>query len=707
MLGWHDERLLKDILPGKEAKAIEKALGYTTAEQLLGHHVRKYSHHGSGVGIGDAVEGDLVTIVGEVAVAKQSYTQSGKLLYKVMVVSETERIGISFFGAKHIPRLLPQGTRALFTGKVKFFRNEPQLSHPEFIVIPTPGSTAKLTATGGMKSLAAYGDIEEVARRLVDREYIPIYAGTATMTTWRIMAAVQRVLETMPVIKEPLSVVPDGMPSFDEAIRGIHDPGDQPPSTFINRLKYNEALSLATVMAIRRADTKNRKAPPMPRALKGHQHMLIEALHFQLTAGQKQVIREISADIEQRIPMSRLLQGEVGSGKTIVSLIAMCQAIDSGRQCAMLAPTEVLATQHARSITATLKAAGLDIKVVLLTGSMSTARKKEALLEIISGDADIVVGTHALIQDNVEFFDLGLVIVDEQHRFGVEQRDRLRTKGREGLTPHLLVMTATPIPRTIAMTVFGDLAVSTLRELPGGRRPIQTSVIPDYKAGWVKRGWERIGEEVLAGRQAYVVCPRIEGEGGVLEIHALLEEKIYPGLNVGMLHGRMDTELKDEVMGEFARGEIDILVATTVIEVGIDVANATVMLIREAERFGVSQIHQLRGRVGRGSFDSLCLLHTTFDENSPQGKRLAAIAATTDGFQLSELDLQVRQEGDVLGTRQSGSDTKLRHLSFITDQKIIEQALIDAAELVSRDRRRALELVSEIAMVNQDYLEKS
>ncbi|ALC05715.1 RecG-like helicase [Corynebacterium deserti GIMN1.010] len=707
MLGWHDKRLLKDILPAKEAKAIEKALGYTTAEELLGHHVRKYSHHGSGVGIGDAQEGDLVTVVGEVAVAKQSFTQSGKLLYKVTVLTETERIGISFFGAKHIPRLLPEGTRALFTGKVRYYRNEPQLSHPEFIVIPRPGTGAKITATGGMKSLAAYGDVEDVARRLVDREYIPIYAGTATMTTWRIMAAVQRVLETMPVIPEPLIAVPNGLPSFDEAIRGIHDPGDHDPSTFITRLKYNEALSLATVMAIRRADTKNRKAPPMPRALQGHQHMLIDALNFQLTDGQKQVIREISSDIEQRTPMSRLLQGEVGSGKTIVSLIAMLQAIDSGRQCAMLAPTEVLATQHARSLSTTLNNAGLDVRVVLLTGSMSTAAKREALLEIVAGNADIVVGTHAIIQDTVEFFDLGLVVVDEQHRFGVEQRDRLRTKGREGLTPHLLVMTATPIPRTIAMTVFGDLSVSTLRELPGGRRPIQTSVIPDYKPGWVKRGWERIGEEVLAGRQAYVVCPRIEGEGGVLEMHAYLATEIFPGLNVAMLHGRMDADLKDQVMAEFAAGEIDVLVATTVIEVGIDVANATVMLIREAERFGVSQIHQLRGRVGRGSHDSLCLLHTTFDEHSPQGQRLTAIAATTDGFQLSELDLQVRQEGDVLGTRQSGSDTKLRHLSFITDQKIIERALIDAAELVATDRRRALELVSEIAMVNQEYLEKS
>ncbi|NLZ58015.1 MAG: ATP-dependent DNA helicase RecG, partial [Corynebacterium sp.] len=303
--------------------------------------------------------------------------------------------------------------------------------------------------------------------------------------------------------------------------------------------------------------------------------------------------------------------------------------------------------------------------------------------------------------------DLGLVVVDEQHRFGVEQRDRLRTKGREGLTPHLLVMTATPIPRTIAMTVFGDLAVSTLRELPGGRRPIQTSVVPAEKPEWVKRAWTRINEEVAAGHQAYVVCPRIEGEGGVLEVHKNLQEFIYPHLRIGMLHGRMDSDLKDEVMQDFAAGNIDVLVSTTVIEVGIDVANATVMLIMEADRFGVSQIHQLRGRVGRGGFASLCLLYTQFAITSPQMERLQAIAQTSDGFALSELDLQVRQEGDILGTSQSGSDTKLLYLSLLTDQKIIERALKDAAELVERDPGRALALVSDIALSNQDYLEKS
>lgn len=707
MLGWHDTRLLKDVLPAKEAKAIEKALGYTTAEELLSHTVRKYSHHGSGVDLGAAAEGDMVTIVGEIVNAQESYTRTGKQMYKILVAGESQRVTISFFGAPYVKRVLPQGVRAMFTGKVKFFRGQPQLSHPEFIVIPSAESGGRVTGTGGMKALAAYGDIEEVARGLVEREYLPIYSGTATMTTWRIMAAVQRVLDTMPELPEPLGEVPAGFPSFDEAIRGIHSPGNEGPEEFIERLKYNEALSLATVMALRRADTASRKAPPCPRALNGQQHTLVEALPFPLTAGQKQVIREISGDMEQRTPMSRLLQGEVGSGKTIVSLLAMLQAIDSGRQCAMLAPTEVLATQHARSLTEVLAAAGVPATVVLLTGSMKTATRRETLLNVVSGQADIVVGTHALIQDSVEFFDLGLVVVDEQHRFGVEQRDRLRTKGREGLTPHLLVMTATPIPRTIAMTVFGDLAVSTLRELPGGRRPIQTAVVPAAKLEWVKRAWTRINEEVADGHQAYVVCPRIEGDGGVLKTHEQLLEFTFPHLRVGMLHGRMDAELKDQVMKDFANGEIDVLVSTTVIEVGIDVANATVMLILEADRFGVSQIHQLRGRVGRGGFASLCLLHTEFAPHTPQMERLQAIARTSDGFELSELDLQVRQEGDILGTSQSGSDTKLRYLSLLTDQAIIERAIGDASDLVARDPERALALVNDIARDNQDYLEKT
>ena len=310
------------------------------------------------------------------------------------------------------------------------------------------------------------------------------------------------------------------------------------------------------------------------------------------------MLTEIAGDLSNTVPMTRLLQGEVGSGKTVVALAAMLQVVDAGRQCALLAPTEVLAAQHARTLRNLLL--DLPVNVVLLTGGLSVAEKRQALLDIVSGDADIVVGTHALIQDAVEFFDLGLVVVDEQHRFGVEQRDILRNRGREGVTPHLLVMTATPIPRTIAMTVFGDLAISTLRELPRGRQPIISAVVNQERSSWVARAWGRITEELDKGHQVYIVCPRIEGDGGVLNTFEQLDNSKYSKYNLAYLHGRLHPDEKEQVMRDFACGDIDILVSTTVIEVGVDVPNATVMLIREAENFGVAQLHQLRGRVGRG-----------------------------------------------------------------------------------------------------------
>jgi len=333
--------------------------------------------------------------------------------------------------------------------------------------------------------------------------------------------------------------------------------------------------------------------------------------------------------------------------------------------------------------------------------------KRQALLDIVSGQADIVVGTHAIIQDTVEFFDLGLVVVDEQHRFGVEQRARLRSKGREGLTPHLLVMTATPIPRTIAMTVFGDLAVSTLRELPGGRRPIESVVVPEYKPTWVRRAITRIGQDVEAGRQAYVVCPRIDGPGGVLDIFEILGQGPFRDFHVGYLHGRMPADEKDLMMRRFASGEVQVLVSTTVIEVGVDVPNATVMLIRESEMFGVSQLHQLRGRVGRGGHGSLCILHTLAEPNSEAYQRIHAVAETTDGFALAELDLIHRQEGDVLGTSQSGSARTVRLLNLLEDYAIIDRATGDAAALVERHPLLAQRLVLEIDRVDREFLEKS
>jgi ATP-dependent DNA helicase RecG len=400
--------------------------------------------------------------------------------------------------------------------------------------------------------------------------------------------------------------------------------------------------------------------------------------------------------------MHRLLQGEVGSGKTVVALRAMLRVVDSGGQAALLAPTEVLAQQHHRTITGMLgelaRPGQLDgaadgTRVALLTGSLGVAARRRAMLEVTSGEAGIVVGTHALLEERVEFFDLGLVVVDEQHRFGVEQRAALT--GKAGTPPHVLVMTATPIPRTVAMTVFGDLDTSTLRELPAGRASVQTTVVPEHAPGWIERAWQRIREEVDRGRQAYVVCPRISaddpGDGEARQLHAVeelvgqLATGALSGLRIEALHGRMPAEDKDAVMQRFASGSLDVLVSTTVIEVGVDVPNASVMVIMDAERFGVSQLHQLRGRIGRGGHEGLCLLVTAAAPDSPAVQRLEAVAATRDGFELAQVDLAQRREGNVLGKEQSGRRTSLRMLSVLTDEDVIARARDAATGYLARD----------------------
>jgi ATP-dependent DNA helicase RecG len=408
------------------------------------------------------------------------------------------------------------------------------------------------------------------------------------------------------------------------------------------------------------------------------------------------VLDVVSAELAASRPMNRMLQGEVGSGKTIVSVLAMLQMVDAGYQCALLAPTEVLAAQHARSIRDVLgplamagQLGGADraTRVALLTGSMSPQQKREVRDEVVSGDAGIVVGTHALLQEAVEFQRLGMVVVDEQHRFGVEQRDRLRAKAPDGLTPHLLVMTATPIPRTVALTVYGDLETSTLRELPRGRQPITTNTIfVKEKPAWLQRAWQRIIEEVGAGRQAYVVASRIDesdtpakDEHGppattVVMLFEQLRRGQLSGLRLGLMHGRLPSDEKDAVMAAFRAGDIDVLVCTTVIEVGVDVPNATVMVVVDADRFGISQLHQLRGRIGRGQHPSLCLLATQLPEGSKAGQRLQAVAGTLDGFKLADLDLQERKEGDVLGLSQSGRPITLRFLSLSEHLDIIVAA---------------------------------
>ncbi|MDR7329219.1 ATP-dependent DNA helicase RecG [Corynebacterium guangdongense] len=713
MLGWRDERELAAVLPAKEAAAITKAFGYTRCWQLLEHYPRTYVRHGSAAHLIDARDGDVVTLYG--TVVKQSTrptrkrTKSGRplMLTEVFIRDELTRIKATYFGSWYAEKQLTEGARAIFSGKIRHYQGQMQLSQPDFYLVASADGQPREgdLATGSLKKLAAYGELDTV---LGNRAMLPVYPATAQVTSWQLMGAIDLVLETLPPIPEPLPAPPAGLPDFDSALRDVHDPKDQDAvDRGLARLKYNEALALALVMAVRRQDTEAQNAPPLPRVEGRQQDQLLRALPFPLTRGQQEVLSEISADISRAHPMSRLLQGEVGSGKTIVALLAMLQAVDNGRQCAMLAPTEVLTVQHARSLTRTLAAAGSTATVVALTGSMPTAVKREALLNIVSGQADIVVGTHALIQDAVEFFDLGLVVVDEQHRFGVEQRDRLRGQGRDGATPHTLVMTATPIPRTIAMTVFGDLAVSTLKELPGGRKPIQSAVVPEANPRWVERAWERIREEVAAGRQAYVVCPRIDDDGGVITVAAWLRATEFKDLHVSVLHGRMKGAEKDEVMADFAAGGIDVLVATTVIEVGVDVPNATVMMIRESENFGVSQLHQLRGRVGRGGHASLCLFHTTAEPGSPAAVRVQAVAETSDGFALADLDLSNRQEGDVLGTSQSGTHRTVKLLNLLTDLPVIEQANADAENLARRDRGLAERLTADIGEDDREFLDKT
>ena len=698
MLGWKDDRPLTEVLPGKVAKALTKSFGYSTCGQLLmNHYPRDYIRQGrdfQAFAEREAPEGSFITISGTVTNVSKRPIRNGFVLN----VTVDNTYTAVYFNGVWQERVLYPGMRVLFSGKLKFFNSQAQLQHPEFLILDAPrGETSVSKRWGGtLKAISQFVDVEELLR---DREWLPVYPASSTLKTWTIMAAIHHVLKTLPPIQDPLDI---SDLTFDKAIREIHEPGPEGPQRAIDRLKYNEALGIGLVMALRRRDTRHWRAFAMPPADDGYRAEMLAKVPFDLTSGQKQVLRDIDRDISEAVPMSRLLQGEVGSGKTLVAVAAMLSAVDAGRQAALLAPTEVLAHQHARSISAMLPD---DIRLTVLSGSMKTAEKRQALLDIVSGEADIVVGTHAIIQQTVEFYSLGLVVVDEQHRFGVEQRDTLRMKAPEGTFPHVLVMTATPIPRTIAMTVFGDLEVSSLHELPGGRKPIQSSVLPEAKASWVRRGWERIREEVDAGRQAYVVCPRIEGEGGVLELAEALEEGPLEGLRIMVLHGRMDD--KDDRMAAFARGEVDVLVSTTVIEVGVDVPNATVILIRESENFGVSQLHQLRGRVGRGGNASLCLFHTLAAPNSPSFERISKIAATSSGFELTELDMEYRREGDVLGTRQSGRQRTLQLLDLSQDLMIIERAYEDAYVLVDEDPELAFELTVEIREEEQEYLDKS
>ena len=606
----------------------------------------------------------------------------------------------TFFNAGWMIEKLPTDTRIMLSGEVKYFKGTMQLSHPAFLVLKSP--VGKEIGTKSLKTIAnASGATGDALLSVFEREFFPIYAANSKVQSWDIYACVRQVLDVLDPVVDPMPasyVRKANLISEDEALRAIHlaeTAADRDRAR--DRLTHDEALGLQWALAARRNSELGESGPAAPRRSDGLLSALMERLPFELTTGQREVLETLSAELARTRPMNRMLQGEVGSGKTIVSVLAMLQMIDAGYQCALLAPTEVLAAQHSRSVRDVLgplamagQLGGAEdaTRVALLTGSLSPQQKKQVRDEVASGEAGIVIGTHALIQDAVDFQNLGMVVVDEQHRFGVEQRDRLRAKAPDGLTPHLLVMTATPIPRTVALTVYGDLETSTLRELPRGRQPIATNTIfISQQRKWLDRAWARITEEVRAGRQAYVVASRIDEsdkssdgkDGGppattVVELLEHLRRGPLSGLRLGLMHGRLSADEKDAVMAAFRAGEIDVLVCTTVIEVGVDVPNATVMFVMDADRFGISQLHQLRGRIGRGEHAGLCLLATRLPEGSKAGERLKAVAGTLDGFELADLDLRERREGDVLGYSQSGRPITLRFLSLFDHREIIEAA---------------------------------
>ncbi|MEU0678978.1 ATP-dependent DNA helicase RecG [Streptomyces albogriseolus] len=695
---------LKKVLGPATAKVMAEHLGLHTVGDLLHHYPRRYEERGQLTHLADLPMDEHVTVVAQVADARlhtfaSSRAPRGKgQRLEVTITDGSGRLQLVFFGAGvHKPHkeLLP-GTRAMFAGKVSVFNRRLQLAHPAYELLR--------------------GDAEETVETWAGA-LIPIYPATAKLESWKIGKALQTVLPSAQEAADPL---PEplregrGLVTLPEALLKIHRPHTKADIEEARaRLKWDEAFVLQVALARRRhADAQLPAVPRRPRP-DGILAAFDGRLPFTLTEGQRKVSEEIFADLATDHPMHRLLQGEVGSGKTLVALRAMLAVVDAGGQAAMLAPTEVLAQQHHRSVTEMMgdlaqggMLGGADdaTKVVLLTGSMGAAARRQALLDLATGEAGIVIGTHALIEDKVQFHDLGLVVVDEQHRFGVEQRDALRGKGKQ--PPHLLVMTATPIPRTVAMTVFGDLETSVLDQLPAGRSPIASHVVPAAdKPHFLARAWERVREEVEKGHQAYVVCPRIgdEEDGtkakkkspedetekrpplAVLDTAEQLARGPLAGLRVDVLHGRMPPDDKDAVMRRFAAGEVDVLVATTVIEVGVNVPNATAMVIMDADRFGVSQLHQLRGRVGRGSAPGLCLLVTEMPEAGPARQRLNAVASTLDGFELSRIDLEQRREGDVLGQAQSGTRSSLRMLAVIDDEGVIAEAREEAARIVAAD----------------------
>ena len=678
---------LDRLLGEKTAKALAKSLGLVTVADLLTHYPRRYTARGELTKISEIPVGESATLIADVVdVSERRMKGKAGHILEVKITDGEGFVTATFFNQAWRKQKLLPGSRGLWSGKIGSFNGKLQLSHPDYALFSD--------------------EIEDEVAKAWAELPIPIYPASANCTTWMIQRSVKIILDGLePVVDEiPEDLVSD-LISLDAAIRQIHQPKTlQEAKDAIERLRYQEAFMLQATLIRSRLLSKNQLSPVREAKPGGLLEQFDSSLPFTLTEKQVLIGNEIAEDLAAGHPMNRLLQGEVGSGKTLVAVRAMLTIAESDGQSALLAPTEVLASQHYQSILRTLgEKRAAELGLTLLTGQLATAERKSAMLAIVSGKAKIIVGTHALFADKVEFYDLGLIVIDEQHRFGVEQREALRLKGKTA--PHVLTMTATPIPRTLAVTVFGDLDISILDQLPSGRSPIASHVVTDSQPALVARVWQRVAEEVAKGRQAFVVCPRIDEKddpediiesdlldtakrplaAATLVAESLKANPILAGLRIGLLHGKQSSETKAVVMAKFTNRELDILVSTTVIEVGVDVPNATTMVILDADRFGISQLHQLRGRVGRGSLPGLALMLTAAEEGSLALERVKAVADTSDGFKLSEIDLELRREGDVLGASQSGGRSSLKLLRVLKDQPIIQKARDQVLDLFAED----------------------
>ncbi|MGH8932950.1 MAG: ATP-dependent DNA helicase RecG [Egibacteraceae bacterium] len=659
----------------KAARVLEDALGIHTVRDLLEHypHQDKYRDVGARVPLAEAPLGEQATIVGTIGRWSVIRPRRSLVIAKATIDADGGgRVEAPFFNQEWRARQQPPGTRVAVSGVLERFRGTLALKNPQLVVLDRSGE-----------------DPGEVLDRVQ-----PTYPATEALPSHRIAALVKAALAELDPLPEFLPgrlVQRHQLLARDEALRTIH----RPPSLEAvrparDRLVYDELLCLQVGLQRRRYNLESEAAGLVqaPRDA-GLAERLLETLPFAPTDAQRRAFAEIGADLAIPKPMHRLLQGDVGAGKTLVAAWAMLVAADAGRQAVLMAPTSVLAEQHSRTFTKLLAPLGVNgpggPRVALLTGSTTAKQRRSLLAELASGDVNLLVGTHALLEEQVMFFELGLVVVDEQHRFGVEHRTRLRDKRTDASSPDVLVMTATPIPRSLALTLYGDLDVTLLDELPPGRQEVVTKVLDTdspRRAGL----YDFIRERVAEGERAYVVCPLVE-ESEVLDVaaaedvHVRLAREVFPDLGVGLVHGRLPAAERDTRMDAFRRGETPILVATTVIEVGVDVPEATVMVIEDANRFGISQLHQLRGRIGRGERKSWCVL---FSRDPEHNRRLQAVAATRDGFRLAETDLELRGEGSLFDTRQSGlPDLKLAQL--VRDYDWVVASRADAKALVESD----------------------